>query len=189
MAKQRMEGVGEFYQHYPRTAVILTAHAGGRDSAMAVAWHMTICSNPPLYGVTVNLKRFTRDLILKSGEFGVNFLPLEKAQLIAWVGGVSGSEADKFEKFKIIKDESVKTSVPILKDAYVAYECKVVDHKTYYDANEWFVGQIVATYFHEEVFTKEQTLDLTKVSPALYLGGDLYATASKESVRYVDRKS
>ncbi len=188
MTKVRIEGAGEFYQHYPRVPMILTSHSGGKDNAMAVAWHTPIRTTPPLYGVTLNLKRYSRELILESGKFGVNFLPWEKAQLIARVGGISGWEADKFEKFKIVKDESVNASVPILKDAYAAYECKVVDHKIY-EPIEWFVGQIVATYFNEEAFTKEQLLDLGKVNLALYFGADVYGTISKESVQHIDRKS
>lgn len=187
MAKTRLEGAGELYQHYPRTVVILTVHARGKDNAMAVAWHSPVCSKPPLYGVCVSVKRFTCQLVLESREFGVNFLPLEKAQLIAWVGGISGNEADKFEKFKIIKEKSVKTSIPILRDAYVAYKCELVDNSLYYGNYEWFVGQIVATYYDKKVFTRQQTLDLNKVRPALYLGADFYATAAKESVKYISR--
>ena len=44
-----------------------------------------------------------------------------------------------------------------------------------------------AEHLLREVFTPEETLDLDKVSPILYLGHELYLTASKDT-RYLDRE-
>jgi flavin reductase (DIM6/NTAB) family NADH-FMN oxidoreductase RutF len=188
MAKRHIEGAGRFYHHNPRLPAIVTAHARGKDNAMAASWHAAISFNPPLIGVAIAPKRFTYKLILEGKEFGLNFLPLEKARFIAAVGGSSGSEVDKFQKFGIKKVKPLKTSVPILKDAYAAYECKLIDHRTYGD-HEWVVGEILATHFEEGVLTDEEILDLERVAPALYLGADFYATAAKDSLRLLDRKS
>ncbi len=186
MAKVISEGIGTFSQHYPRVAVIVTAQAKGKANAMAVAWHLVISVNPPLYGVSIAPKRFTYELIADSKEFGVNFLPFEMAELTASVGGSSGREMDKFQKFNIALDKPVKTAVPILKDAYAAYECKLVDDKLYGD-HRLLVGEIVAVHWMEEAFTPEGTLDLDRISPALYLGRDSYLTTAKDKVRRLDR--
>jgi len=187
MAKASMEGAGGFSHHYPRVATVVTVHARGKDNAMAVAWHSSISLNPPLYGISVSPRRFTYELILEAGEFGVCFLPTEKAELVASVGGSSGREADKFQRFGIARGEPLKTSVPILKDAYACYECKLVDHRTYGD-HVWVIGEILACHFEEELFTKEQLLDLERVSPVRYLGAEHYTTAARDAVRYLDRK-
>jgi len=187
VAKVSMEGVGQFYHHYPRVATIVTVHARGKDNAMAVAWHSSISFDPPLYGISISPKRFTYELILEAKEFGVNFMAMDKAELIASVGGISGREVDKFRRFGIAKEKPLKTSVPILKEAYAAYECKLVDHKVYGD-HIWVVGQILASHFDEELFTREQVLDLKRVSPALYLGAELYTIPAKDNIRYLDRK-
>jgi len=186
MDKVITEDIGAFSQHYPKVAVVVTAQAGGRDNAMAVAWHTSISLKPPLYGVSISPKRFTYQLIADSKEFGVNFLPLAKAELIASVGGSKGYEIDKFQRFNIARDKPVKTAVPILKDAYAAYECKLVDDRGYGD-HRWLVGEIVAVHWLREAFTPEETLDLGKVSPILYLGHELYLTTAKDT-RYLDRK-
>jgi len=186
MAKVITEDIGAFYQHYPRVAVVVTAQASGRDNAMAVAWHTSISREPPLYGVSISPKRFTYQLIAESKEFGVNFLPLAEAELVASVGGSGGYEIDKFHRFNIARDKPVKTAVPILKAAYAAYECKLVDDRGYGD-HRWLVGEIVAVHLLREAFTPEETLDLEKVSPILYLGHELYVTTSKD-IRYLDRE-
>ena len=187
MAKVISEDIGIFSHHYPRVAVIVTAQAEGKENAMAVAWHTSISVHPPLYGVSISPKRFTYQLIVDSKEFGVNFLPFAKAELVASVGGSKGEEIDKFHRFNIAKDKPAKTKVPILKDAYVAYECRLVDDREYGD-HRWLVGEIVAVHWLKDAFTPNEVIDLDKVNPILYLGQELYLTTAKDTVRYLDRK-
>ena len=187
MAKVIAESIGAFYQHYPGVAAIITAQANGKDNAMAAAWHMPVSFSPPIYAVSISPKRLTYQLIVNSKEFGVNFLPFEVAELVASVGGSSGQEVDKFQKFNIARDKPVKTGVPILKAAYAAYECQLLDDRGYGD-HRLLVGEVVATHLLGEAFAPEETLDLAKVSPILYLGNELYVTTSKDTERSLDRK-
>ena len=188
MGKVCIEGVGKFYQHYPAVAAVVTARVGEKANGMAAAWHSSLSFNPPLYGVAISPKRFTHDLILEAGEFGVNFLPFERAEIVAAVGGSTGREVDKFEAFNIAEERPVLTSVPIIAEAYAAYECKLVSHHTFGD-HTWFVGEIVMVHLVEGALTDEGMLDLSSVKPAMYLGADRYVTAWRESLCYLDRKA
>jgi flavin reductase (DIM6/NTAB) family NADH-FMN oxidoreductase RutF len=167
-------------------AVIVTGSAGGRDDAMTAAWHTSISLRPPIYGVAVTSKRFTYQLTRESGEFGVNFISLDKAALAAAIGGTSGQQIDKFGNLGIKKEKSSKTTAPILQDAYAAYECKLLDSRPYGD-HIWIVGQIVAVHFLEEAFTPTGVLDIHKTKPLLYLGSDTYASIDRDSVNFVKR--
>ena len=187
MAKVVSEDTGEFYSHNPRLVCIVTAQAKGKSNAMAAAWHLPISFSPPIYGVAISPKRSTYQLIIDSREFGINFLSFEAAELIASIGGSKGSEIDKFQRFDIARDKAIKTAVPILTDAYAAYECQLVDDRDYGD-HRLFVGEIVAVHRLEEVFSPEETLDLDKVSPTLYLGHELYFTGAKDTMRHLDRE-
>ena len=186
MPKIVTEAIGKFSQHYPKVAVIVTASAGGKDDAMTAAWHSSISFKPPLYGIAIAPKRFTYQLITESREFGINFIPSKKASLAAAVGGTSGQQMDKFERFNIQKEKPLKTTAPILKDAYAAYECKLVDSKSYGD-HIWIVGEIVAVHLLEEALTPAEVLNLDKIKPLLYLGSDFYASTDKNSVNFVKR--
>jgi len=186
MSKIVTEDIGKFSHHYPKLVVIVTASARGRDDAMTAAWHSSISLKPPLYGVAITSKRFTYQLIMESREFGINFIPSEKASLAAAIGSTSGKQMDKFERLNIKKEKPLKTTAPILKDAYAAYECKLVDSKPYGD-HLWVVGEIVAVHFLKEAFTPAQVLDLDKIKPLLYVGSDFYASTDKNSVDFVKR--
>jgi len=186
MPKIVSEDIGKFSHHNPKVAVVVTASAQGRDDAMTAAWHSSISFKPPLYGVAVSPKRFTYQLVTESREFGINFIPFGKASLAASVGGTSGQQMDKFERFNIRKEKPLKTTAPILKDAYAAYECRLVDSKAYGD-HMWVVGEIVAVHFLEKAFTTAEILDLDKMKPLLYLGSDFYASTDKNSIKLIKR--
>ena len=186
MPKIVTEDIGKFSQHNPKLAVILTASAQGRDDAMTAAWHSSISLNPPLYGIAISPKRFTYKLITESQEFGINFVPSEKASFAASIGGISGQQIDKFERFTIRKEKPLKTETPILEEAYAAYECKLVDSKPYGD-HIWIVGEVVAVHFLEEALTPGGIIDLDKIKPLLYLGSDFYASTDKNSVAFIER--
>ena len=186
MPKIVTEDIGKFSQHNPKVAVIVTASARGRDNAMTAAWHSSISLKPPLYGIAISPKRFTYQLITESQEFGINFIPSEKASLAASIGGTSGQQMDKFEKFHIKKEKPLKTGTPILEEAYAAYECKLVDSHPYGD-HIWIVGQIVTVHFLEEAFTPGGILDLDNIKPLLYLGSDFYASTDKNNINFIER--
>ena len=186
MTKEISADIGAFYHYYPRLTVIVTAHAGERDNAMAAAWHMPVSKKPPLYAVSISPKRFTYELILESREFAINFLPASKAELIASVGGSKGKEIDKFQVFKILKDKPLKTAAPILQAAYATYECKLVYDSLCGD-HRLLVGEIVAVHWQKEAFTQGEILDIDRVSPVLYLGSEHYLDISKCSVRTLAR--
>jgi len=186
MAKKHVEGPAGFHHHYPRVACIVSCHAGGKDNAMAVAWHSSVSANPPLIGVSIAPKRYTYELILEAGEFAINFLSLEKAELVAGTGGCPGKEVDKFKRFKLKKESSLKTSAPVMADAYAVYECKLFANYTLGD-HEWFVGEVVATHYDEDAFTPAGHLNLEKVNPALFIGAELYYTTERSTERHLER--
>lgn len=188
MPRIATDEIRHFGQHYPKLTVIVTASAGGSDNAMTAAWHSSISLKPPLYGVAIAPQRYTYRLIKESGEFGINFIPFDKASLATSVGSTSGEALDKFERLGIKKEKPIKTGAPLLADAYAAYECRLVDDRTYGD-HLWVVGEIVAVHVLEEAFTAAKVLDLEKMRPLLYLGANLYVSTDRESVKLVKGES
>jgi len=168
--------LNQYFYHYPAVATVVTSHAHGKDNAMAVAWHTAISREPPIYGVCISPKRYTHGLIVASGEFVVNFVPWEKRALIAKVAGCSGREVQKFREFGIVASSGKVVRVPVLADAYAAYECRVMEQRVMGD-HDLFVGSIVAVHSNKEALGKASMLDPEQAHPVLYLGGDYYATA------------
>ena len=176
--------LAKFYQQYPRMPIVVTAQVGEKRNAMTIARHTVVSTAPPTYGVSLASGAFTYQLIAESGEFGVNFLPYEEVELVDALGHSKGKEIDKFQKFNLAVEEPVKTSVPILKVAYAAYECRLIDDKVY-GGSHWLIGEIVAMHALRDCLTLQKTLDLDKVNPLFYLGQQYYLTVAKETVKYI----
>ncbi len=180
------QDLNKFYQQYPRIPIIITAQANGKKNAMAVARHTVVSTNPPYYGISISPEAYTYQLIAESKEFGVNFLPYEEAELADSLGSSKGRDVDKFQKFNIALTEPEKTFVPILKAAYAAYECKVIDDRSY-GKSRWIVGEVVVMHAFDEGMAPPKILDLNKINPLLYLGEQYYLTVAKETLKYVPR--
>jgi len=186
MLKVVGEDIGAFYQHYPRVAAIVTVSYAGRKNAMAVAWHSPVSFNPPLYGIAISPKRYTFHMVNESKQFGINFMPQGEAETIAAAGGSSGSFTDKFTEFNIAEDSAMKTEAPILREAYAAYECKVVDSRIFGD-HAWIIGEIVAVHMASDLFQENGIIDLNRLQPVLYLGAETYCAADGNSIQVLDR--
>ncbi|MBI2172350.1 MAG: flavin reductase family protein [Chloroflexi bacterium] len=177
MPKSIQSQIDQFYFHYPSGATVVTSQANGKRNAMAVAWHSAMSHHPPYYLVSISPKRFTHRLVMESGEFVVNFMPGEMGELVAAVGGCSGSDLDKFTTFGIEACPGSQVSAPVLKDAFAAYECRVIDRHTYGD-HDLFTGEILAVQYEPSAYTEGLRLDLDRNRPILYMGADYYSTAS-----------
>lgn len=185
MLRKSIEGAGGFRLDLPRVAAVVTCRARGTDNALTVTWHSPLSEDPPLIGVAIRPRRLSYELILEAKAFAINLLPLEKADLVAALGGSSGRQGDKFDRFRLAKEKPLKISAPIMHEAYAAYECTLEDHRTYGD-HDWLVGRVVAAHYDEAVL-RDGALDITRVNPALYLSADQYGTTDRNSVRHLPR--
>jgi len=68
---------------------------------------------------------------------------------------------------------------------YAAYECQVDSEHRVGDST-WFAGHIVAVHFDEDVF--DETLQMKKLNPILWLSRETYVKAENPRVYRVDRR-
>lgn len=173
------------YFGYPTLVAVVTSHFKGRSNVMSAAWHTALSFEPLLYGIAIAPSRFTHGLIEKSGEFTVNFLPYEKAHLITLVGRTSGRDINKFHEFNLQTIQPIKVKAPILKDAYAAYECKVVQMVTTGD-HTFFVGEVLASHEKDGAFLEKGIPNLQISDPALYVGRNRYFSVKRAKVKKID---
>jgi flavin reductase (DIM6/NTAB) family NADH-FMN oxidoreductase RutF len=166
--------IERFFGYYPGTvAVITSAHAGARN-VMAAGWHAALSAEPPLYGVAIGRERHSHPLIVSGGHFAVHFLPFERADIIAGVGSVSGgSGIDKFAHFGLTARDGVATPVPVLQEAYLAYECKVVAVSATGD-HDWIVGEVMALHHRTDAYDERYLLKTEVVRPAIFYGRSIF---------------
>jgi flavin reductase (DIM6/NTAB) family NADH-FMN oxidoreductase RutF len=165
---------------YPGMVALVTVNHNGENNIMAAGWHSYISYDPPIYGVAIGRERNTYQLVKSEGTFAINFVPFEYSKLIQQAGVYSGSKVNKFEKANISFDHGSATNSPILRDAYIAYECEVIDRNSYGD-HDWFVANIVKFYRDPDKFLKNGMPDFKKLTIPLYLGRSQYTSVSQNN--------
>ncbi len=101
--------------------IITSAHAGHRYGMTATA----VCSasaEPPTVLVCVNKLATTHGAVAKAGAFCVNVLRAEDWQLSTTFSGAQSGEA----RFKSGNWTKLATGSPVLVDALVSFDCRVV---------------------------------------------------------------
>lgn len=163
-----------FFGYYPGTvAVVTSAHAGDRN-VMSAGWHAALSAEPPLYGVALGRERYTHALVLAAQAFAVHFLPFEHARTIAAVGSSSRHDGiDKFARFGLEATSGAVVDVPILTQAYLAYECRLqAVHET--GDHDFVVGEVVAVHHRPEAFDERRLQDSQRVPATIYYGRNRY---------------
>jgi flavin reductase (DIM6/NTAB) family NADH-FMN oxidoreductase RutF len=165
---------------YPGMVALVTVNHDGENNVMAAGWHSYISYEPPIYGVAIGRERHTYKLVKSEGKFAINFMPFEYSALIQQAGVYTGSKVNKFEKANISFSNGSATNSPILQDAYIAYECEVIDRNSYGD-HDWFVANIVQFYKDPDKFHENGMPNFQELSIPLYIGRSQYTNVNRNS--------
>jgi len=174
---------GSCYFYYPRLVVVV----GVRDDARAtvnfapVAWASPLSSDPPLFGVCLSPRTYSHQLVLKTGEFTVNFLRHEDAGVAAAFGRLSGRNTDKVKELALELEPPEALQTPSLAGAYASAECLLVDRHQVGDQT-LFVGEVQLIHAAIDAFDADGVLKLERAAPLLYLGGSRYVSTAPETV-------
>jgi flavin reductase (DIM6/NTAB) family NADH-FMN oxidoreductase RutF len=170
----------------PLPAILVTAVDGrGRPNIITLTWHSPISIEPPLYGISVNPKRYTHELIVKGGEFVINFPPFRLLEKVHYCGSVSGREVDKFRQTGLTPLPSDKVRPPGIAECYLHLECRVAEGAVFGD-HTWFVGQVLNIQADEGLF--DGGILKERGDPVLYMGKDLYSGLRGQRVQMRERK-
>jgi len=174
---------GSCYFYYPRLVVVVGVRDDAKRTAnfAPVAWASPLSSDPPLFGVCLSPRTYTHQLVLKTGEFTVNFLTHDDAGLAAEFGRLSGRETDKVEALALALDPGEALRTPSLASAYASAECVLRERHQVGDQT-LFVGEVQLIHVAVDAFDADGILRLERAAPLLYLGGARYVTTAPASV-------
>ncbi len=174
---------GSCYFYYPRLVVVVGVRdeAKGTVNFTPVAWASPLSSDPPLYGICLSPRTYSHQLVLKTGEFTVNFLSHGDAAMAATLGRLSGRENDKVKALDLEVEASETIQTPSLAAAYASAECVLIERHHVGDQT-LFVGEVQLIHAAAEGFDGDGVMRMDRVSPLLYLGGSRYVSTDSGSV-------
>ena len=107
---------------WPSGVTIVTSRAGDVIHGMTVSDFSGVSLEPPLAVVCASKSSVTTGLITKGGCFGVNVLKLDQDAL----SNKFASKKDEFKRFENVETFEAVTGAPLLRDALVNLDCRLV---------------------------------------------------------------
>ena len=131
MAKKMVdfkECQGEAVKAFDARRVLLVSQGNKNiPNVMAIGWgSLGIIWKKPVFTILVRPSRYTYSLIEESGEFTVNIVAPGREEIVKYCGTVSGRDVNKFEAKQLTTMASSQIKTPIIKEAILHFECKVV---------------------------------------------------------------
>ena len=121
------EGLQETMERLSGNGAFLSV-GGQTPNTMTIGWGwIGWCWNRPVFAVVVRPRRFTHDILERTGEFTVSvptLLPLKKE--LAYAGSRSGRDENKFVGHGLTALPGQKVDAPIVGECGLHYECRVV---------------------------------------------------------------
>lgn len=154
----------------PVPVVMVSCGTMENPNIITVAWTGTVNSEPPMTYVSVRKSRYSHDIIEKSGEFVINLTTEELAKATDFCGVRSGKNVDKFKETGLTAEAGQKVKCPIIAEAPVNLECKVIEvHE--YPTHDMFVAEIVSVTVDDSLIDADDKLRLDRAGLIVYNHG------------------
>ena len=135
-----------FARRFPEAVVLVTTRSPeGKPNIITLGWWMRTSHKPPMVAISVAHKRFSYELLVRTGEF-VLVIPPEEWADAAWLCGTkSGRDVDKFSQTGLKALNADKVSPPLIEGAVAQFEC-VVRAMVPTGDHTVFAGEVVAAH-------------------------------------------
>jgi flavin reductase (DIM6/NTAB) family NADH-FMN oxidoreductase RutF len=135
------------------TVLVSSAHAG-HTNVMAAAWSCPLDFNPPKVTVVIDKATHTRELVEASGMFVLN-LPTRAiaAQTLALGTESAKDVSNKLDKHQVKTFQASECEAPLVEGCAGWLVCKVVPEPHNQATYDLFIGEVIAAYADERVFS------------------------------------
>lgn len=160
--------------------VLVSASHGGVDNVMSAAWSCALDFAPPKVTLVLDKATATRALVEKSGYFVLQVPNVGQLQLTYEVGHVSANDMpDKLARAGVELFRVVGYDLPLVAGSSAWMICKVLPEPRNEQVYDLFIGEVVAAYADDRVFSDGhwhfETADPSLRSLHYIAGGHFYA--------------
>ncbi|MDR0453814.1 MAG: flavin reductase family protein, partial [Deferribacteraceae bacterium] len=111
----------------PSPVVMVTTAYNGKQNIMTLSWTMVMDFTPRFAFLTGSWNHSYKAL-KKTKECVIAIPTVDLSKKVVQIGSCSGSDIDKFKKFKLTPIKAENVSAPLIKECYANIECRIVDH-------------------------------------------------------------
>ena len=112
--------------------VLVTTHDGQKDNIMTISWTM-VMDFTPVFAITTGEWNHSFAALRKNRECVIAIPTVDMLDKVVGIGTCSGTDTDKFAKFKLTPMQGKVVRPPLIKECLANIECKVTDIVTKYN--------------------------------------------------------
>lgn len=142
---------------------LIGSMVNGKPNFMTVAFISRVNMDPPLLSIGLNIRSATREAVLKTGTFSVNFPSSDLIAKTDYCGLISGKNADKAGLFNTFF--GTLPDAPMITECPLSFECRVVETHNF-KTHTCFIGEIIATHLDNTCMTDGKP-DPKKIDPII----------------------
>ena len=127
----------------PGPIVLVSSSWKEKNNIMTMGWHTVLEFSPSLVGCFITEANHSFKMISKSGECVINIPTVDMIDKVIGIGNSSGTKTDKFQRFGLTAEEAKIVKVPLIRECYANFECRVKD-KHLLPKYNFFILEVVA---------------------------------------------
>ena len=163
---------------YPIPAVMVSCGDMEKSNIITVGWTGILNTDPAIVYISVRPERYSYNIIKEKKEFVINLTNEDLAFATDWCGVRSGSKFDKFSEMKLTKEKANYVEAPLIKEAPVSVECRVIEEKTY-GTHTTFIAEVLCINADEKYIDEKGAFDISKCDLIAYSNGNYYSLGKK----------
>ena len=94
---------------------------------MTMGWHMMLGFSPARFACYIWDANHGFEMIRKGKECVINIPTVDLVDEVVGIGNSWGSKLDKFKEFGLTPAAAEKVNVPLIKECYANFECRLAD--------------------------------------------------------------
>ena len=106
--------------------VLVTTHDGQKNNIMTVSWTM-VMDFTPVFAILTGEWNHSFAALRKTRECVIAIPTVDLLDKVVGIGTCSGTDTDKFAKFKLTPLQGKLVRSPLIKECVANMECKVID--------------------------------------------------------------
>lgn len=111
----------------PGPVVLITTYDGKQPNIMTISWTLVV-DFTPVFAITTGPWNHSFVAMRKSKECVIAIPPVDLLDKVVGVGTCSGTDTDKFAKFKLTPLPASLVKAPLIKECLANIECQVIDY-------------------------------------------------------------
>lgn len=110
----------------PGPVVLITTNDGGKNNIMTISWTMVLDFSPR-FAITTGDWNYSFRALRRTKECVIAIPTVDMLDKVVGIGTCSGTDTDKFTKFKLTAMPGTMVKAPLIKDCLANIECRVVE--------------------------------------------------------------